>query len=134
MTDENIKPVAYEHTMDNTEGIKGNEPLIVITATKKSPFGKPGIDYSETYPVTSKPLYPESALAQAREEGRQAGLRELEANGDEIALFAYFCNHAKEIIALVEAADKHGCGWKMEDPQSTKPCEICDALAALNEE
>jgi len=61
-------------------------------------------------------------------------LKELEANGDETAAFAYLCGHAQEIINLVEAAEKHGCGWKIEDPRSTKPCEICEALDALNKE
>ena len=51
------KPVAWMHTMDNTEGIKGNKPWVVITTSKRNPFGKPGIDYSACYPVTSEPLY-----------------------------------------------------------------------------
>ena len=51
------KPVAWMHTMDNTEGIKGNKPWTVITTSKRNPFGKPGIDYSASYPVTSEPLY-----------------------------------------------------------------------------
>lgn len=51
------KPAAWKHTMDNTEGIKGNKPWTVMTTTKANPFGRPGIDYSASCPVTSEPLY-----------------------------------------------------------------------------
>lgn len=52
-----VKPVAWMHTMDNTEGIRGNKPYRVLTFGRTNPFGVPGVDYSESYPVTSKPLY-----------------------------------------------------------------------------
>jgi len=62
-------------------------------------------------------------------------LKSLEAEGWPMFLSTEFLrNHAQEIINLVEAAEKHGCGWKIEDPRSTKPCEICEALDALNKE
>jgi hypothetical protein len=52
------EPVAWMHKMDNTEGLKGNETGIVsITQKRKHPFGKPGVDFSKSYPVTSMPLY-----------------------------------------------------------------------------
>lgn len=62
-------PVAWMHVMDNTDGIKGNKPWVVFTASKKNPFGKPGIDYSKSYPVTSTPLYaaPPCALSNGGE-------------------------------------------------------------------
>ena len=51
-------PVAWMHVMDNTEGIKANgKGLVSITQKRKHPFGKPGIDFSKSYPVTSTPLY-----------------------------------------------------------------------------
>ena len=52
------EPVAWMHIMDNTEGIKGNgEGIVSITQKRKHPFGKPGVDFSKSYPVTSTPLY-----------------------------------------------------------------------------
>lgn len=51
------KPVAWLHTMDNTEGIEGNEPWCTLSFNAENPFGVPGEDYSETFPVTSEPLY-----------------------------------------------------------------------------
>ena len=52
------KPVAWMHVMDNTEGIKANgKGYVSITQKRKHPFGKPGIDFSKSYPVTSTPLY-----------------------------------------------------------------------------
>lgn len=66
----NLKPVAWMHTLDNTEGIEGNEPEVVVTFSKKNPFGRPGIDYSKSFPVTSIPLYsaPPEATAPAEVE------------------------------------------------------------------
>jgi hypothetical protein len=55
MTDEKIKPVAwYDDDLEIHYG--ATQPVFTVTGWK--------------------PLYPESALAQAREEGRLAGLRE----------------------------------------------------------
>jgi hypothetical protein len=67
------KPVAWMHVMDNTEGIKSNKPYVVFTASKKHPFGKPGIDYSESFPVTSTPLYAARASLDGRREGQGNG-------------------------------------------------------------
>jgi len=52
------EPVAWLHVMDNTEGLKANGTgIVLITQKRKHPFGKPGIDFSKSYPVTSTPLY-----------------------------------------------------------------------------
>ena len=51
------EPVAWMHTMDNTEGCEENEPWVVLMDSDENPFGVPGDDYSETYPVISQPLY-----------------------------------------------------------------------------
>lgn len=51
------KPNAWKHTMDNTEGIKSNRPHVVLTMTKASPFGRRGIDYSKSFPVTADALF-----------------------------------------------------------------------------
>jgi len=52
------EPVAWIHIMDNTEGIKANgKGIVSITQKRKHPFGKPGLDFSKSYPVTSTPLY-----------------------------------------------------------------------------
>ena len=57
------EPVAWMHVMDNTEGLKANGTGIVsITQKRKQPFGKPGVDFSKSYPVTSTPLYTEDQL------------------------------------------------------------------------
>ena len=53
------KPVAWLHTLDNTEGIEGNEPLTELSFSPESPFGVPGRDHSEEFRVTSTPLYSE---------------------------------------------------------------------------
>jgi hypothetical protein len=52
------EPVAWMHRMDNTEGLKANGTGVVsITQKRKHPFGKAGVDFSKSYPVTSTPLY-----------------------------------------------------------------------------
>lgn len=50
------KAVAWEHTMDNTEGIPGNRPQVLLTYSPTNPFGRPGVDYSESFSVTSRAL------------------------------------------------------------------------------
>jgi hypothetical protein len=58
MTKDNVEPVAWMHVMDNTEGIKSNgKGIVSITQKRKHPFGKPGVDFSKSFPVTSTPLY-----------------------------------------------------------------------------
>lgn len=57
------EPVAWMHVMDNTEGIKSNgKGIVSITQKRKHPFGKPGVDFSKSYPVTSTPLYTKEQL------------------------------------------------------------------------
>ena len=59
------EPVAWMHVMDNTEGIKANgKGFVSITQKRKHPFGKPGVDFSKSYPVTSTPLYTTPPAAQ----------------------------------------------------------------------
>ena len=59
------EPVAWLHKMDNTEGLKANgKGIISITQKRKHPFGKPGVDFSKSYPVTSTPLYAAPPAAQ----------------------------------------------------------------------
>jgi hypothetical protein len=59
------EPVAWIHVMDNTEGIKANgKGIVSITQKRKHPFGKPGVDFSKSYPVTSTPLYTTPPAAQ----------------------------------------------------------------------
>lgn len=59
------EPVAWMHLMDNTEGIKANgKGIVSITQKRKHPFGKPGVDFSKSYPVTSTPLYTTPPAAQ----------------------------------------------------------------------
>ena len=64
------EPVAWMHVMDNTEGIKANgKGIVSITQKRKHPFGKPGVDFSKSFPVTSTPLYttPPAALKAAQD-------------------------------------------------------------------
>lgn len=51
------EPVAWMHTLDNTEGIEGNAPCVIFSSEPAHPFGIAGEDFSKTYPVTSAPLY-----------------------------------------------------------------------------
>lgn len=48
------RPVAWLHTMFYEKGNGSNK---VVTLTKGNPFGKPGVNYSAEYRVTSEPLY-----------------------------------------------------------------------------
>jgi hypothetical protein len=65
MTKDNVEPVAWMHVMDNTEGIKSNgKGIVSITQKQKHPFGKPGVDFSKSFPVTSTPLYTAQSAAQ----------------------------------------------------------------------
>jgi hypothetical protein len=65
MTKDNVEPVAWMHVMDNTEGIKFNgKGIVSITQKRKHPFGKPGVDFSKSFPVTSTPLYTTQSAAQ----------------------------------------------------------------------
>jgi len=55
---EKQKPVAWLHRMDNTEGIKSNgKGIVLIDQYRRHPFGKAGVDFDKSYPVTSTPLY-----------------------------------------------------------------------------
>ena len=56
------EPVAYLHILDNTEGIEGNKPLEVLSFSKDSPFGKPGVDHSDSFTVETIPLYSKDTL------------------------------------------------------------------------
>ncbi|MGF6641862.1 hypothetical protein [Paraburkholderia sp. MM6662-R1] len=56
------EPVAWMHVLDNTEGIEGNEPIVRFSEdSDEFPFGIPGEDFSESYPVISTPLYTHAA-------------------------------------------------------------------------
>jgi hypothetical protein len=57
------EPVAWMHTMDNTEGHKANKPYVLFTKSKRNPFGVAGRDYSKSYPVTKQPLYTSPPVA-----------------------------------------------------------------------
>jgi hypothetical protein len=48
----------YVHTLDNTEGIPTNEPEVWATFQKQQPFGKPGVDFSESFPITTQRYIP----------------------------------------------------------------------------
>ena len=55
---EKKKPVAWLHRMDNTEGIKSNgKGVVLIDEYRPHPFGLVGVDFDESYPITSTPLY-----------------------------------------------------------------------------
>ncbi len=55
---EKQKPVAWLHRMDNTEGIKSNgKGIVLIDQYRRHPFGLVGVDFDESYPITSTPLY-----------------------------------------------------------------------------
>lgn len=52
-----MKPVAYLHILDNTEGIEGNNPDKRLSFSSDHPFGEPGMDFCEEFTVRSIPLY-----------------------------------------------------------------------------
>lgn len=52
-----MDPVAWLHVLDNTEGIEENQPEQRLTFSSESPYGVPGVDHSEEFPVTSTPLF-----------------------------------------------------------------------------
>ncbi len=97
MTDENIKPVAwYDDDLEIHYG--PTQPVFTITGWK--------------------PLYPESALAQAEEKGRLAGLREA----------------AEKCKYLVEAAEEARGAMLYRDNFSEAAPRLTEALAALNKD
>lgn len=53
------EPVAYLHTMH----MEGDQEHRRLSWYSENPFGKPGRDYSASYPVTSGPLYTTPAVA-----------------------------------------------------------------------
>jgi len=59
-------------------------------------------------------------------------LKELEAKADKSQYYAHLCNHAQEIINLVEAAEE----WQswIDRPVSHSEGKLIAALAALNKE
>lgn len=57
-----LVPTAWIHTLDNTEGIDTNTPQVLLCFSQRNPYGRPGIDYSATYPVISEPLYNQKTL------------------------------------------------------------------------
>lgn len=51
------QPIGYMHTLDNTDGIPGNEPMCEFSRSAENPFGEPGVDYSPEYQWTVRPIY-----------------------------------------------------------------------------
>jgi len=52
-----LKPCAYLHILDNTEGIETNTPEKRLTFQPTNAFGTPGINYDNSFQVTTIPLY-----------------------------------------------------------------------------
>jgi hypothetical protein len=71
-TPDHGEPVAWMHTLDNTEGILSNRPMVVFDTSPNHPFGQPGKDYSPEFTVASVPLYPAATIAAMREAIREA--------------------------------------------------------------
>lgn len=79
------RAVGYRHTMDNTEGIKGNKPQIVFAATKPNPFGMPGLDYSASFPVATETLFTADQMKAYARAALKAQPAPTEAQGDVLA-------------------------------------------------
>jgi len=92
MTSKLPRAVAWRHTLDNTEGIKGNRPLVVLTASRRNPFGKPGEDYSASCPVTSTRLYTEAQMQAAYDAGMERAA--------EICLEGMYCSQNESADAI----------------------------------
>lgn len=56
------KPAAWLHTM----WMEGGQFESVVSQTAESPFGVPGVNHSECYPVTSEPLYRKTVIRKPR--------------------------------------------------------------------
>ena len=92
------EPVAWLHRMDNTEGIKANgKGIVSITQKRKHPFGKPGVDFSKSYPVTSTPLYAPPPAAQRP----WVGLTDEEAKK---AFAEHNCDISKDLAGILARA------------------------------
>jgi hypothetical protein len=50
-------PAGWLHTLDNTDGFPENKPLRKLSFYPQNPFGEPGKNYDEKYPVTSEPVF-----------------------------------------------------------------------------
>jgi hypothetical protein len=93
------EPVAWMHVMDNTEGIKANgKGIVSITQKRKHPFGKPGVDFSKSFPVTSTPLYTTQPAAQRQ----WVGLTDEEIEKACVPLGAAMMSFA-EVTRVIEA-------------------------------
>jgi hypothetical protein len=113
MTDEKIKPVAYQVL------VGGVTEKFCVSADRADEYAS-HLRKDIRNNVEVRPLYPEFALAQAREEGRIAGLREA----------------AEKCKYLVEAAEKVSAN--IVDGQSMRVSiedliALKDTVAALNE-
>jgi hypothetical protein len=51
------EPAAWLHTFDNTEGCNDATPHRTASLRQTSPYGEPGLDFSEEFTVTTEPLY-----------------------------------------------------------------------------
>lgn len=56
------EPAAWLHTLWYELG----QSRVMITDSQESPFGVPGEDHSEWYPVTSEPLYRKTLIKKPR--------------------------------------------------------------------
>lgn len=110
------EPVAWLHRMDNTEGIKANgKGIVAITQKRKHPFGKPGVDFSKSYPVTSTPLYthpqpaaPAIPLTREQVKGLCESAGYDMASMQERADFINGIRHAEAAHAIAAALDQKG--------------------------
>jgi len=57
------RATAWRHTMDNTEGLRENgRGFVKLTESAQHPFGVPGLDFSESFPVKTERLYTEAQV------------------------------------------------------------------------
>lgn len=56
------KPAAWLHTL----WMEFGQSEVEVTTTRESPWGVPGQDHSECYPVTSEPLYRRTLIKRPR--------------------------------------------------------------------
>lgn len=52
-----LKPIAWLHVLDNTEGLEENKPSRVLSFSEENSFGIPGIDYSKEFKTYKFPLF-----------------------------------------------------------------------------
>jgi len=108
--------------MDNTEGIKSNgKGVVVIDEYRPHPFGLVGVDFDESYPITSTPLY-----TSAQQQKPWVGLTPEDYDSIASPVCHYIVNDFSfaDVAAIVEAKlkEKNAMNTTLNKIRSKSPC------------